>query len=1222
MADPTCTLAPPELTNSIADPAATTGGVPEGVVDAPVPTSADRYRLDGEIARGGMGEVYRATDTVLNREVAVKVLQPKYAPDSGTAQRFHDEARITAQLQHPNIPAVHDLGSLPDGRPFLAMKLIKGNTLDDLLKDRKDPSVERGRFVAAFEAICQGVAYAHAHGVIHRDLKPQNVMVGNFGEVQVMDWGLAKVLGTRSLADTDPESTSADTEIKSLRDSEDLLTQAGSVLGTPAYMPPEQALGAVHEIDRRSDVFGLGGILAAILTSKPPFVGDTGETTRVMAAKGKVQDCFARLDASGADPELVTLCKRCLSPEKDGRPADAGAVATAVAALRAAADERARQAEIEREKATVQSAEQRKRRRVQLALAGAVLLLLIGGGAFAWWADANRRDRDAEKQRVANERATDQAVAEATERQSLTSALDQAEAALRAERYSDADAALNQAKQRLPAEGFDDLRERYRSLCNDRELVRKLEGLRLGWLTQAEFQSRGDYSVDNSPVLAIFRNTGWDIDGTTADALGWRVAGSPIRTALVATFGVWAVELRGSGEDERVAKLVAALAVADPHPDRAAIRHAMTNGRLTRAMTDRIRRLNPAEHPPDFLATVYAKAEMSREELRRLQTTAVAVYPGNLRFHLDMVQSGNPNDARGPAQNELWLARVRAAVALRPDSPPLLTSLANGLDVANQLDAAERLARRAVDLAPDYFRGHERLGYIALHRGDADSAAAHFERAARCPDDPVPSFLPGWWGAIGDHFNARRDHGTAARWYQKAVIDRGQGDAYWAKKLDLAMAAAGDPGWAAKWIEAEADCRPDRRSLLLFQLGQMLAASRMPEEKRKGLETLRRLFDADPPETFGLFTLVSLLDADGKRDEATALLRRMADYDHDQVPNRKRFAYIQADVGVQLAERLAAADPTEARRYVDRAVELFPHISGYSANRFMRAASVYARLGDTTAAAALNRQWLDNLPPDARVGTGALSEYCRAMTARKAFAEAVPVLERFLARFPAYAEDPTFGFRYTAACMAVNAGTPELRAKAHTWLTADLADWRELIARKEVRSPQAVEQYYVKALGGEVSRTGDLAAVRDLNKLADLPADERAKWVAYWADVRKLQDSILSEPERFAREADELHFAGRTADAVAAAAEALKVKWVNPDRLYNIACIFSVGSAKIVGKKQENADRAMSLLLDAVKGGWTDHAHMKMDTDLDPLRERDDFKKLLADLEAKFPPKR
>ena len=218
-----------------------------------------RYQLLAEIAHGGMGVIWRATDTTLGREVAVKVLMDKFAPDSGIARRFAAEARITGQLQHPAIPPVHDYGQLPDDRPFLAMKLIKGRTLEELLRKRDDPSADRGRFVAVFEQVCQAVAYAHAHQVIHRDLKPSNIMVGSFGEVQVMDWGLAKVLtGTAipAAADTDLGETVGETRIRDsdADGSDPSFMQAGSILGTLAYMPPEQAAGEIHKVDQRSDV--------------------------------------------------------------------------------------------------------------------------------------------------------------------------------------------------------------------------------------------------------------------------------------------------------------------------------------------------------------------------------------------------------------------------------------------------------------------------------------------------------------------------------------------------------------------------------------------------------------------------------------------------------------------------------------------------------------------------------------------------------------------------------------------------------------------------------------------------------------------------------------------------------------------------------------------------------------------------------------------------------
>jgi formylglycine-generating enzyme required for sulfatase activity len=383
--------------------------------------NAGRYVLRDEIARGGMGVVFRATDTVLDREVAVKVLQQRFEAGSAVARRFIDEARITGQLQHPGIPAVHDLGTLPDGRPFLAMKLIKGQTLDERLRDRADPTADRGGLAAVFEQVCQAVGYAHAHGVIHRDLKPANVMVGSFAEVQVMDWGLAKVLANRPREQLTaaPEETTAETEIRSLRESDGSETQAGSILGTPAFMPPEQAAGAVHLIDERSDVFGLGAILAVILSGQPPFVGQTAEDVRVLSAQGKVEDCFARLNACGADPDIVALCQKCLAAEKSARPANGGAVAQAVASLRAAADERARQAELDRVKAEGDKVaaelrikgeqqkveEQRRRRRVQLALAGFVAVVLAGAGiATVLVIEQRTKDKVAAEQKQSDER--------------------------------------------------------------------------------------------------------------------------------------------------------------------------------------------------------------------------------------------------------------------------------------------------------------------------------------------------------------------------------------------------------------------------------------------------------------------------------------------------------------------------------------------------------------------------------------------------------------------------------------------------------------------------------------------------------------------------------------------------------------------------------------------------------------------------------------------------
>ncbi len=398
-----------------------TQGFGPAAATANVPDDPTGLRLLEELGRGGMGVVYRAWDTVLDREVAVKVLQDRFPLDSGAARRFHDEARITGQLQHPGIPAIHQAGTLPNGRPFLAMKLIKGRTLDRLLQERDPAGGDRGELLAIFEQTCQAVAYAHAHRVIHRDLKPGNIMVGAFGEVQVMDWGLAKVLSDEPTAPTESpptQQTMPETQIRSARSGDISETEAGSMIGTPAFMPPEQAGGELRKVSERADVFGLGGLLALILTGQPPYTGDSAEAIRLMAIRGQLSDCLARLDACEAEPALVTLCRQCLAFEPGQRPADAGVMAAAVASLRAAAEERARHAEREHAAAEARAQEQRRKRRWQLAAAAVVAVALLAGvaglSAFARaqaqaneeLAQANARERQAKVTAQAREAET------------------------------------------------------------------------------------------------------------------------------------------------------------------------------------------------------------------------------------------------------------------------------------------------------------------------------------------------------------------------------------------------------------------------------------------------------------------------------------------------------------------------------------------------------------------------------------------------------------------------------------------------------------------------------------------------------------------------------------------------------------------------------------------------------------------------------------------------
>lgn len=292
----------------------------------PPPVGNARYALGDELGRGAMGSVHAAVDADFGRDVAVKVLLDRHLTKPDLCWRFVSEARITARLQHPGIVPLYELGEFPDGRPYYVMRLVEGHTLAALLSARSEPSDDRPRLLKAFEKVCEAVGYAHAKGVIHRDLKPANVMVGPFGVVKVMDWGVAKVMPHSPLADADPEALSGLGEPPAADDGA-AQTQLGRVLGTPAYMSPEQANGRVDELDERTDVFGLGAILCAVLTGLPPYDGPTAKAVYRKAAKAALADAHARLDGCGADPDLVELCRRCLAPDPADRPRDASALA-------------------------------------------------------------------------------------------------------------------------------------------------------------------------------------------------------------------------------------------------------------------------------------------------------------------------------------------------------------------------------------------------------------------------------------------------------------------------------------------------------------------------------------------------------------------------------------------------------------------------------------------------------------------------------------------------------------------------------------------------------------------------------------------------------------------------------------------------------------------------------------------------------------------------------
>jgi len=252
--------------------------------------SSTKYTFVKELGRGGMGTVYLAEDRELNRLVAIKVLNtPDVTED--LRNRMVREAQIIARLEHPGIVPVHDVGTLPDGRIFYAMKFVRGSRLDEYAAQ----NVSIGDRLRKFQAVCDAVAFAHAHGVIHRDLKPQNIMIGSFGEVLVLDWGVAKILATD---DTDESVESVD----------GFNTSAGTVIGTRDYMSPEQARGEINHLDQRADVYSLGAVLHFLLKDQLK----AGKAAKAICSKARAH---AREDRYASASELSADIGRLLDAE-------------------------------------------------------------------------------------------------------------------------------------------------------------------------------------------------------------------------------------------------------------------------------------------------------------------------------------------------------------------------------------------------------------------------------------------------------------------------------------------------------------------------------------------------------------------------------------------------------------------------------------------------------------------------------------------------------------------------------------------------------------------------------------------------------------------------------------------------------------------------------------------------------------------------------------------
>ncbi len=729
---------------ALAEPARSAAVLPPDLASEDAPAGgnlAGRYQIFGEFARGGVGALFRARDHVLRRDVAIKVLLSRHKNRPELHRRFLEEAQICAQLQHPGIVPLHDAGLTEDGRPFLAMKLIQGETLSARLASRKDSSEQRHDLVRVLAQICQAIAYAHARGVIHRDLKPGNVMVGAFGEVQVMDFGMAKVLAREAAPRAEEPVGIQAPPITTIRsDDPSSASVGGSVMGTYAYMSPEQAQGDVERLDARSDVFGLGAILCEILTGAAPYRGER-EALRLKAAAGDLSDADARLHGCGAEAELVALCRSCIAPMQTDRPKDARALAEQLETYLASLQERARAAQMTAVRAEDRVLAESKRRRLHVALMF-MLLVLIGAGAGGW--NYLRSEHSARVLRTAE--AVDRTIAASrgtrpeVTLESPESAAQWAEAlagarqAVEFSRGPDADEAT-----RMRAALFlTEMEETERRMQLQREQSARAARMQARLIDiHGQLMSTWRWEAHDHKYAAAYKEYGLDVEIQSEAALAAAIGSSGIAADLIVGMDQWAQCKSMSRPTDTAGRerLRRILQIADPDPLRLQIREAAKNKDRQLAL-QLARDVDRAKVPPISAAqlawTLWSAGEA--KEAVQLSRDVALQHPGDFGINF---QAGMLLSFSGQGRAADAVRYYSAALASRPDSLVAANNLGAELVKNGERDEAIQVLKRIISIHPDAAILPANLGGILEGSGRLAEALESYRTAFSLePQDP------------------------------------------------------------------------------------------------------------------------------------------------------------------------------------------------------------------------------------------------------------------------------------------------------------------------------------------------------------------------------------------------------------------------------------------------------------------------------------------------------
>jgi serine/threonine-protein kinase len=1063
----------------------------------PPEQAGDRYQLQGEIARGGMGAVLRGRDVDLGRDLAVKVLLEKHAHRPEVARRFIEEAQIGGQLQHPGVVPVYDIGRFGQ-RPFFTMKLVKGHTLAALLGERADPAADRPRFLDIALKVAQTLAYAHAKGVIHRDLKPANVMVGAFGEVQVMDWGLAKVLAAGGVADEQRASRAhqAPPDVTTIRTARSAGpgvgtdTEAGSLLGTPAYMPPEQANGDVAHLDRRADVFGLGAILCEILTGKPPYVGRSSEEVRRKACNGDLADAMARLHVCGADAELIVLTKICLAAEAIDRPKDAQAVADGLTAYLNGVQERLHQAELAEAEAKAKAVEEAKRRRLTLALAGTVLLALtLGGGGWLYV----KNERDARQAQVARE--VNDALNKATAFREQAKAANVGSAALFAQAREQVQRALalvesGPADDTLKAQ-VTRLQTELDEEDKDRKLIAALDEARLAQAEVSADKSRFAHERAVPRFREAFRAYGLPPGEGEPAVVAERIRQRPaaVREVIVAALDEWdalAADKKLGVTEPHQEWLRAVLGAAEPAEGWTRQFRAAREEKDEATRRAALEQLAAADDvgtlPVRALARLAKQLRMmeAHASAARLLRRAQQQYPADFWVNLDL---GGVLQQVTPPERDEAVRFLTVAVALRPESPGSHNDLGSALSRKGLMDDAIASFRKAIELDPKLVLAHSNLGAALARNGQWDEAVACCRKAIEID----PKYAPAY-DHLGSALRGKGQVDEAIACHRKA-IELDPKYAYPHNNLGNALKDKGQLDEAIACYQKAIELDP-KLALAHYNLGLALAGKGQVDE---AIRNYRKAIALDPKDADAHTGLGAALGDKGQVDEAIACFKKAIALD-------PKDALAHANLGVALKDK---GQLDEAIACLKKAIELDPNFAPFrtelaKAERLGAARDKFAAFQNGSYTPASN---------DERLG---LAEWCKI---KKLPHTATSLYAAAFAADAKLADDLKAAHRYSAACHAALAAAGQgedaaklddkertrLRQQARDWLRADLA-----LRGKQLESGQPADRAAAQQALRHWQQDSDLAGLRDAAALAQLPAEERAACAKLWADVAAL----------------------------------------------------------------------------------------------------------------------